>query len=77
MTKRPDKFQGEPEYVSDFWERAQNGGASEIDGTVFRFTVTREDSERYSDLKPGMRLLLAETPDGSVFHKLLAPRMTN
>jgi hypothetical protein len=76
MTDRPDSFEGEPEYVQDFWGRAQKGGA-EVDDTVYKFTITREDSQKYPELKPGMRLLLAKSTDGLVFHELLPPRMTN
>jgi hypothetical protein len=76
MIDRPDSFEGEPEYVQDFWDRAQKGGA-EVDDTVYKFTITREDSEKYSELKPGMRLLLAKSTDGFIFHKLLLPRMTS
>jgi hypothetical protein len=77
MIDRPGKFQGEPEYVPDFWDRAQNGGANEVDGTVFKFVITKEDSEKYPELKPGTRLLLAESTDGFVFHEVIPPRRTN
>lgn len=77
MPEPIEKFQGEPEYVPDFWERAQKGLAEEVDGTVFRFTITPEDAEKYPELKIGMRLLIAESTDGFVFHKILAPRITN
>lgn len=76
MIDRPDAFEGEPSYVQDFWERAQNGGA-EVDGTVYKFIITKEDSERYPELKPGMRLLLAKSTDGFVFHDLLPPKSAN
>jgi len=76
MNDRPDTFEGEPAYVQDFWDRAKNGGA-EVDETVYKFTITKEDSEKYPELKPGMRLLLAKSPDGFVFHDLLPPRLTN
>jgi len=72
-----EKFQGEPKYVPDFWERAQIGLADEIDGTVFRFTITKEDAEKYPELKPGMRLLITESTDGFIFHEVLAPKVAN
>lgn len=77
MTDPLKKFQGEPEYVSDFWERAQAGHADEVDETVFRFTITKEDAEKYPELKPGMRLLVTESTDGFVFHEILDPKVTN
>ena len=77
MADRPDMFQGEPDYVPDFWGRAEKGQAEEVDDTVFRFTVTQDDALRYPDLKPGSRLLLAKSTDGYVVHRLLPPRQTN
>jgi hypothetical protein len=77
MADRPDIFQGEPRYVPDFWGRAQNGLAEEVDETVFRFTITQGDAKRYPELKPGERLLLAKSIDGFVVHRLLPPRRTN
>jgi hypothetical protein len=76
MTDRPDSFEGEPEYVQYFWDKAQKGGA-EVDDTVYKFTITREDSKKYPELKPGMRLLLAKSTDGFIFHDILPPRVTS
>jgi hypothetical protein len=78
MTGRPDMFEGQPEYVKDFWGRAQRGEADEVDGTVFRFTITKEDSEKYHELKVGSRLILAKAFDECmVCSELLPPRRTN
>ena len=78
MTDRSDMFEGQPEYVQDFWDRAQRGEAEEVDGTVFRFTITMEDSEKYPELKVGARLILAKAFDGCmVYSDLLPPRRTN
>jgi hypothetical protein len=74
VTGRPDELEGAPDFVCDFWGRAVGGRADEVDGTVFRFTITRDDSEKYPNLEPGMRLLLAKSTDGFVFHELLPPR---
>jgi hypothetical protein len=77
MSKQEElKFQGEPEFVPDFWARAQNGEACEVDETVFSFIITEGDSAKYPELKPGMKLMLAQSPDGCVFHELLPPRGT-
>jgi hypothetical protein len=72
-----DKFQGEPKFVLDFWERAQKGMADEVDDTIFKFTITAEDVAKYPELKPGMRLFLTESTDGFVFHELLPPKRSN
>lgn len=77
MVDQVGKFQGEPEFVSDFWERALNGHADEVDETVFKFIVTEDDARKYPELKPGMRLLLTESTDGFVFHELLPPKRSN
>lgn len=77
MTDRPDKFEGLPSYVAVFWERAQSGLADEVDGTVFKFTISVEDARVFPNLEPGMRLLLAESVDGFIHHELLPPRHTN
>lgn len=76
MTNRPDAFEGEPEYVKDFWDRAKEGKA-ESDETVYKFIITKVDSEKYPELKPGMRLLLAKSTDGYIIHRLLPPKLTN
>ncbi len=73
----PNKLEGEPEFVLDFWQRAQDGQADEVDGPVFKFRITREDAEKYPELKPGMLLMLAESAQGEVLHQLLGPRVTN
>jgi hypothetical protein len=77
MTYQPDKLEGLPEYVAVFWRRAREGLADEVDDTVFKFTVTPEDAKVYPELKPGMRLFLAESTDGFVIYDLLQPRRTN
>lgn len=73
----PNKFEGEPDFVPYFWQRAQEGLADEVDGPVFKFRITREDAEKYPELKPGMLLMLAESAQGEVTHQLLGPRRTN
>jgi len=77
MTDRPDKFEGLPPYVAVFWERAQAGLAEEVDGSVFKFTISTEDASNYPELKLGMRLMIAESVDGFIHHELLPPRRLN
>lgn len=78
MTDRSDMFEGQPEYVRDFWDRAQRGEADEVDETVFRFTITKDDAEKYPELKPGSRLILAKSAvEERVICDLLPPRRTN
>lgn len=77
MPDQPDRFEGLPSYVAVFWERAQSGLAEEVDGTVFRFTISAKDAIAYPELKPGMRLMLAESVDGFIHHELLPPRLMN
>lgn len=77
MADRPDKFEGLPSYVAVFWERAQAGLAEEVDGSIFKFTISTEDASTYPELKPGMRLMLAESVDGYIHQELLPPRRLN
>ena len=77
MANNPNRFDGEPDFVPYFWKRAEAGLADEVDESVYKFTITREDADRYPTLKPGMRLLLASSPQGEVMHQLLAPRKAN
>lgn len=77
MVDRPDRFEGLPPYVEDFWKRAQVGLAEEVDGTIFKFTISEKDASTYPELKPGMRIMLAESVDGYIHHELFPPRRTN
>ena len=50
MSSSPGKFEGEPEYVPDFWDRAMEGFADIHEEGVFSFTITEEDVQKYPKL---------------------------
>ena len=77
MDYQSGKFQGEPEYVPYFWDKALKGLANEVDDTVYKFTITSEDVAKFPELKVGGRIFLAKSTDGYVFHELLPPKRTN
>ncbi len=71
MIESPGEFQGEPEYVPEFWDRAREGLADSDEDGVFSFTITEEDSKKYPALVVGQKLLLTESPDGFVFSRVV------
>jgi hypothetical protein len=71
MSSRPGKFEGEPEYVPDFWARAMEGFADSHENGVLSFTITEEDVQRYPELVAGQKLLLTESTDGFVFSRIV------
>ena len=78
MTDRPNNIEENPEFVSDFWGRAKRGEADEVDNTLFKFIVTHGDIEKYPELKPGMRVIVAKSPyDEEVKCKILQPLPAN
>jgi hypothetical protein len=77
MTDRSDKFEGLPTYVAVFWERVLLGLAEELEGSIFKFTISIEDARNYPELKPGMRLMLVRSVDGFIHYELLPPRRMN
>jgi hypothetical protein len=68
----PDRFEGEPDYVSDFWDKALRGLADSTEDGIFGFDITPEDSKKYPGLLVGQKLMLAESSDGFVYSKLIA-----
>lgn len=67
----PGKFEGEPNYVPDFWDRAMDGFAdTDLDGT-FIFNITEEDHAKYPELPVGSRLYLVESCEGFVFSRVV------
>jgi hypothetical protein len=71
MSSRPEKFEGEPEYVPEFWARAMEGFADNHENGVLSFTITEEDVQRYPELVAGQKLLLTESTDGFVFSRIV------
>lgn len=71
MSSRPDKFEGEPAYVPEFWDRAMEGLADGQEADVFSFIITESDSQRYPELVAGNTLLLTESTDGFVFSEVV------
>jgi hypothetical protein len=71
MSSRPGKFEGEPEYVPEFWARAMEGFADSLEKGVLSFTITEEDVQRYPELVAGQKLLLTESTDGFVFSRIV------
>jgi hypothetical protein len=71
MTSSPGKFEGEPEYVPDFWAKAMEGLADTREDGVFSFTITEDDAQKYPELVAGQRLLLSESTDGFVFSRVV------
>lgn len=72
MSNNPRKFEGEPKYVPEFWDRARNGEADSNEDGVFSFTITEEDVGKYPELVVGQRLLMSESPDGFVFSRIVS-----
>ncbi len=70
----PGKFEGEPPYVRDFWERGLLGCHKELDDGTLIFVITEEDHERHPELPVGARLYLVESLDGFVHSLLLGSR---
>lgn len=73
----PGKFEGEPDYVPSFWDRALSGEADDDRDGTFIFHITEEDHSRYPELPVGARLYLVEDSDGFVFSRLVGGTKEN
>lgn len=71
MSCGPGKFEGEPKYVPDFWDKALNGEANSDEDGVFCFSITEEDVRKYPELIVGQKLLLSESTDGFVYSRIV------
>ncbi len=62
----PGKFEGEPRYVPYFWDIFLNGDADRDDGIVLTFYVSKEDKEKFPELRRRKTVKLIETTVGFV-----------
>jgi len=71
MSSESGKFEGEPGYVPEFWDRALQGLADNQEDNVYSFTITEDDVRKYPELVVGQKLLLSESTDGFVFSRIV------
>lgn len=75
----PGKFEGEPMYMTEFWDRALNGDGevtARIPETT-QFRIGKEDEARHPEwLTEGDRLYIWEDGNGFVRHVLIKQRRT-
>ncbi len=62
----PGMFEGECRYVPHFWAVYMDGCADRDDGSVLGFDVTREDKERFPELRRRRTVRLIRRDDGFV-----------
>ena len=71
MSSSSGKFEGEPAYVPEFWDRAMGGLADSQEDRVYSLTITESDAQKYPELVVGQKLLLTESTDGFVFSRVV------
>lgn len=75
----PGKFEGEPVYTTEFWNRALEGEGertARVPETT-QFVIEKEDEVKYPEwLAEGDRLYIWEDDNGFVRHVLIKQRKT-
>jgi hypothetical protein len=76
IIRDPGKFEGEPEYVPQYWDMVLDGGADEEEydedgeNPVAVFKLTEEDKAKWFDFQGCTELRLWESDQGFVFSEL-------
>lgn len=72
IIRSPGKFQGEPSWVAEYYERVMNGDYDELDERTDRFTFILEDEDfgMYPALVGFTKLYIWEDSQGFVRHEL-------
>jgi hypothetical protein len=66
-----DKFDGEPDYVLEFWNRAIAGQAHDDRNNVYIFNITEKDHRHYPELPVASQLYLIEDSVGFILSLVL------
>ena len=71
---RPGKFEGEPDYVENYWSAALSGFADMDDGYRFGFVIGGSDAFEYPELRKdlGRALVLQVDDNGFVWATLMS-----